>query len=290
MDQPVQFAAGIVVVACLALWWARGSYGDWHEIWQGVFVEASGAVMDLVVFGIIIGIVSARRERRRQITDQEDLIDDYKKWGSKEAGYRIAGAVRRLNRLGRTSINFVGLELADFSFRTNDIENIANSRFHLGSWAAVGSQDRTVLERVDFSALDCTNVAFSARSPWGRAAFSRGIQPSARFRDCRFDGAILAGATFKGALLAWTEEPPDETGEWVETEDGEHGWAQTYFPPFQDADLAGASFEKAVFRNADFRGAMSLDQCGFAGATGLEGCVFDDEDKGRVMRAAAGGE
>ena len=104
-DHPVVFASCLVVIAVVMLTLLRGWYDDWGGFWQGVFVEATGATMDLAVFGILIALVVRRRERNQEISTQEKLIDDFKKWDSEEAHYRIAGAVRRLNRLGRTSID-----------------------------------------------------------------------------------------------------------------------------------------------------------------------------------------
>ena len=240
--------------------------------------------MDLLVFGVVIGVVIVRRDRRREIRSQQELIDDFKKWDSEEARHRIAGAVRRLNRLGQTAIDFVGMEMSRFSFRGHDIESIAGSKFYAGAWGSLGSREKTVLREVDFSYVDCRDVVFSAFHPLG----GLGIQvPHAQLRDCRFEEANLRGATFKGALMEWTQEPPEETGHWEETQEGEPLWVPEYHSPFHLADVAGASFEDVVFDNADFRDAENLDKCSFAGATGLEDCIFDsEEDKRQVLRIA----
>ena len=284
MDPPVRFVSVLVVAGGAVLWVASHWYSQWGDMWQGVYVEGAGAVMDLVVFGIIIGVMVGRVERRRQISSQQELIDDFKKWDSEEARYRIAGAVRRLNRLGRTSINFVGMEISAFSFRDHDIESIAGSKFYVGA-LGLGSRARALLRGVDFSFVDCSSVVFSAFNPLGTI----GVEPPryAQFRECRFEEANLASATFKGALMKWTEKPPEETGDWGETRDGEPIWVPTYRSPFHMADLSGTSFEDVAFQNADFRDATNLDECRFAGATGLEDCVFDcEEDKERVLEMA----
>ena len=282
LDHPVVFALWLVAIAVVMLTLLRGWYDGWDGLWQGVFVEATGATMDLAVFGILIALVAGRRERNREIRSQEDLIDDFKKWGSEEARYRIAGAVRRLNRLGRTAIDFTGIEMSDFSFGNHDIKSIVGSRFCEGAWG--GSRERMVLERVDFSLVDCRDVVFSAFNPLGWLGLP--YRP-AIFRDCGFAGARLEGATFKGSRIEWSEEPPGEIGQWDRTQEGEPVFVQTYYPPFDQTDLAGVSFEDVAFLNADFREVDNLKQCKFAGATGLEDGLFDsDEDKDWALRTA----
>ena len=282
-DTTVAFAALLVLLAVASLTLISDSFESWDEIWQGVFVEATGATMDLVVFGIIIGLIAGRRERNREIRRQEELIEDFKKLNSDEARCRIAGAVRRLNRKGRTSIDFVGIELSNFSFRNQDIESIAGSTFYDGDWGVLSSRGSTTLEDVDFSQVDCRGVVFSKFNPWGGLGMSI---HQAVFRDCMFAGTRLKGAIFKGSKVEWSEEPPKELGHWDEDQRGEPVFLQTHFPPFYDADLGGASFEDVAFRNPDFRDARNLESCNFSGATGLENGIFDSDDvKDQVLRA-----
>ena len=282
-DASVWFAALLGAVGATGWLVASRASGALGETWQGVFIEAAGAVMDLVVFGVVIGVVVVRRDRWREVRSHQEQIDDYKKWDSEEARHRIAGAVRRLNRLGRTAIDFVGMETSRFSFRAHDIDSIAGSAFYAGAWGTAGSREKAVLREVDFSFVDCRDVVFSAYHPLGGLGMD--LPRHAQFRDCQFVGADLRGATFKGALLEWTEKPPLETGYGEETPEGVPAWIQEYYPPFYGADLSGTSFEDAAFRNADFRHAENLDKCKFAGATGLEYCKFDsEEDRERVLR------
>ena len=284
-DTSVWFALGLAVAGGIGWLAARRGYEAWGETWQGAFIEAAGAVMDLFVFGVIVGVVVVRRDRMREIRSHQELIDDFKKWDSEESRHRIAGAVRRLNGLGRTAIDFVGMEMSAFSFRGHDVVSIAGSKFYGGAWGSLGSREKAVLREVDFSFVDCRDVVFSAFHPF--AGLGIKVARHAQFLDCRFEAANLRGATFKGASIEWTREPPEETGHWEETQEGEPLWVPEYHSPFHRADLAGASFEDVVFRNADFRDAENLDKCQFAGATGLEGCMFDsEEDKELVTRMA----
>ena len=288
---PIVIAAAIAIVAIAVLWFFSTWYDEKHgAILPGVYVEAAGAVMDIVVFGIILALLSLwtnrNRERTLDIARQKELIDDFKKWDSDEARHRIAGAIRRLNRLRCTMIDFSGIELSNFSFEWNDIRSIAGSTFYDGSWGTGSRRERVILEEVDFATVDCRNVMFSKFNPFG------GFDPDmtirfATFRDCNFRDSQLQEAIFCGAYLEWSEKPPEEVGEWEDFGDGHGAFHQTYWPPFDGADLKGASFEEVAFRNADFRGAENIESCIFAGAKGLDECLFDDEKtKKRILKMA----
>lgn len=249
---------------------------------NGVFVEFSGMLFDVVVFGILIALFVRATERRRGVQRQQEIIDDYKKWNSEEGRFRIAGAIRRLNRFGKTDIDFGGIEISDLSFRLHDIQSIRGSTFYDGTWGERGSRDNVTLERVDFSNVDCREVTFSRFNPLA------GIAPNVVFAslvDCKFLEANLANTVFKGAHLEWTQAPPDELGIWHDDLDELPAFEQTHYPPFWRADLQGASFVDATFKNADFREAIGILECDFAGAKGLDTAIFDDDEvKKSVLR------
>ena len=84
--------------------------------WHDLLVEANGMVFDLLVFGILLSIYEALREKRDKIERLQEEIDDYRGWDEKEATFRIVGAVKRLNRLGVSEVKLNGcfLQKADF--------------------------------------------------------------------------------------------------------------------------------------------------------------------------------
>lgn len=281
---PIAIAIAAVLVLLLRVLavWYGGAPG---EILRGIYIEAGGAVMDIVVFGIVLAALAAMTSRRREITRQMELIDDYKKWNSDEARYRIAGAIRRLNELNRTEIDFSGIELSDFRFRWLEIESIAGSTFYDGSWGTWSGKDKVTLTDVDFCAVNCRNVLFSKFDPL--SGFGMAFR-SATFTDCNFQSSQLQGAVFRGAHLKWSKEPPEEMGEWVDVDEGPPAFRPTYYPPFHEADLKGTSFEDVLFENADFRGAKNIEACTFSGARGLNECLFDSEEvKEEVLRNAS---
>lgn len=242
---------------------------------NGVFVEFNGMLFDLVVFGILFALFVRATERRREVQRQQEIIEDYKKWDSDEGRLRIAGAVRRLNRLGKTDVDFGGIELSDFSFRRHDIRSIRGSTFYDGTWGEMGSREDVKLERVDFQAVDCREVVFSKFHPFAGLTLDVVF---ALVRDCNFAEADLANTVFKGAHLEWTKEHPEELGICHEFPDEPPAFQQTHYPPFWNSDLRRASFADATFKNADFRGADGILECDFKGAKGLEFALFDDDE------------
>ncbi len=272
----IAFSLIVLAISILIVGLMYRSYARWtDEFWKGVFIEFTGMIFDVAVFGVLIAFFIRITERRREIRRQEEIIDDFKKWDSDEARYRIAGAIRRLSRLGKTDIDFGGIELRNFSFRNRDIKSIKGSLFYDGTWGEMGSRDQTLLERVDFFSVDCRDVTFSPFNPF--SGWGAGIV-FAQLTDCNFVEANLANARFTGATLEWTTPHPEELGIWHEMPDGGQSFQQTHYPPFSGADLTGVSFADATFKNADFREAENILSCDFKGATGLETCLFDDEE------------
>ena len=261
-------------------------FRNWKdEFWKGVFIEFTGMMFDIAVFGVLIVLFLRLTERRREIHRQQEIIDDFKKWNSDEARFRIAGAVRRLNRLGKTNIDFRGIILKNFSFKSQDIESIRGAIFYDGEWGYISPRIKTLLENVAFDHVDCSNVTFSAFNPFKGIS----LDPPMQMKNCSFNNANLHNVKFCGAKLFWDQKPPDETGEGVEDEDGSRGWVQTYFSPFYEADLKGASFADADLKNADFRDTKNIIGADFSNATGLETCIFDSNEIRDIVLSGAKG-
>lgn len=248
--------------------------------YRDLWVEFGGLTLDVLFILIIFALFEHRRQRTQDIRRQQEIIDDYKKWNSDEAKFRIAGAIRRLNRLGKANIDFGGIELRNFSFRQNDIKSIRGSAFYDGTWGEIGSRNQVILDKVDFSRLDCQGVVFSCSNPLSSLSIDVKF---ASITNCHFVDANLSGAVFKGAHMEWTVKHPDELFVVHEFPDGSKDLEQTYHPPFDNANLDGASFEDARFSNGDFRNAENILKCDFTGAKGLESCLFDNEETKRAV-------
>ncbi|MCE2422236.1 MAG: pentapeptide repeat-containing protein [Gemmatimonadetes bacterium] len=271
----------LLCICGFVFWWWGTRIENAYEPHRDLWVEFGGLTLDVLFVLVIFSLFENRRLNRQEKRRQQEIISDFGKWDSDESKYRIAGAIRRLNRLGKHGIDFRGLELRGFSFSNHDIKDIEGSCFYDGTWGTRGRLDRVRLDNVDFTRVKCTDVVFSRVEVLLDIV---GMDRPATFRDCSFVEADLSGAVFDGALIEWTEEHPVELGEWAEAG---QGFDQTHIPPFDGAEFAGASFKLVRFKNADFRLTNGLLECDFRGAKGLETCLFDDDEtKDAVIRMA----
>lgn len=258
--------------------------GDAGSYSSGVLVEATGALFDVFIFGIILAYFARRLIKRQEIERQQEIINDFKKWKSQEGNLRIAGAIRRLIKLGKTDIDLRGIELKQFSFKHNDIKELSGSIFHDGSWGDSSSISTTVLEKVSFDDINLTEVQFCPHSPFGGLGGLMKPQLT-KLLDCSFIKSTIAGASFSGAYLEWSAENPVELYVQVDEEvDGQPIYARGRYATFEDVDFEGVSFKYATFKNADFRNVYNLDKADFTGALGLDTCFFDDDEiKDKVL-------
>lgn len=275
----------IFFICVIAMLLTLGPLGVENPL-QNLWVEFGGLTFDILFILVIFSLFENGRQNRESIERQKEIIGDYKFWDSEEARFRIAGALRRLNKRGIHAIDFSGAKLSDFTFSKNGIESIRGSNFFDGVWGDFFKDSRVKLQRVDFSFLDCRNVMFSPFDPLS-GLVGGGLRHT-HLTDCTFIQSKLQGASFKGAALKWTKAPPDDLYEYFEEEDGQYnGSSQIHYGPFDEADLSGASFVSVVFENADFRNAEGILKADFAGAKGLEQALFDTEQiKNEVLKIA----
>jgi len=95
----------VIVIVGLVLYVLNSQfYNKWGEWGKNVLVEAHGFMMDLVIFGFVLTAYELFRQRKDRIERYHEEIDDYRGWDEKEAMYRNAGNIRRLNREGESRI------------------------------------------------------------------------------------------------------------------------------------------------------------------------------------------
>lgn len=278
---PMAIGLFIACAGITYLWW-RLDPQDLSNLWP----EMGGMTLDVFFILIVFALFEHRRNKRQDIARQREVIDDYKRWDHPEAHLRIAGAIRRLNRLGIFALDMAGARLSKFNFAEQGIEKIEGSTFFNGQWGERFGTSSVCMVEVHFDRLSCRGVTFSPFNPLG----SFGAVGFAHFLDCSFSDTDLSESKFNGAELLWTSPPPETHLEEWEEEDGSHGWAQLTYGPFYRADLQQASFKGCEFKNADFRDAENILDADFTGAKGLEDAAFDDEEtKAAVLAQAAGG-
>ena len=80
-----------------------------------VLVEAHGLIFDLFIFGIVLTAYEVIRSKQDKVERYKEELDDYREWKEDEAGYRVAGIIRRLESEGVEDINFDKLNLSKCS-------------------------------------------------------------------------------------------------------------------------------------------------------------------------------
>ena len=277
--------AAFLAAVCASITYIWSFIGPHHfdELWS----EMGGVTLDLIVVVGVFALFEHRHDKKQDIARQREVIDDYKRWDQPEAHYRIAGAIRRLNRLGVFALDMAGVRLTKFDFAEQGIEKIDGSTFFNGQWGERFGDSTVHMVEVDFDRISCRSVIFSPFNPFG--GFGISGSNYARVLDCSFNDTDLSQAKFDGAELSWTEAPPERDGEVWEEEDGSSSWNQTHYGPFYLADLQQASFKECWFKNADFRNADNILEADFSGAKGLEDAYFDnDEIRAAVLAQAVG--
>ena len=179
-------------------------------------------MFDIILFGVIIAFFMFLRDRRKAIERYQEEIDDFKKWDSEEARYRIAGAIRRLNRLGKTDIDFGGIKLRDFS-----LSHFLKSS--ISSW----------WRSIAFRYFSRKNVTSSYRMP---GSLSSAI-------------LIRMVAHFSRGVLVCQER---STIWFAESTVHENGWATEIAIPFKsisfapESDTWGINFGRGIVRKQEF--------------------------------------
>lgn len=279
---PEALAILVVCASGVVIWRLLQPTLQLNDLWP----ELAGMTLDVFVILVVYESFRRRRDRASEIARQQETIDDYKRWDSEEARHRIAGAIRRLNRLGVVELRLAGLSLSDFQFAKAEIHSLAGSTFYDGTWGEPLRQAEVRLSRVSFAWVNCRGVVFSPFDPFEVIAPEEAR--SAILTDCDFFRSDLRDASFNGAALFWTEAPPKSHYVEEENDDGSIGMSPVSVGPFDETDLAGASFRACAFRNAEFRGAMNLQQADFFRAMGLETAIFDNaEDRSYALTSAS---
>ena len=104
-QSPTRFFFVAAIMAFFVLWFVNAYKDPSGFKWHDVIVESHGVLFDLLVFGILLSLYEALRDKRDKIERLHEEIDDYRGWDEKEAMYRIVGAIRRLNKLKINEIN-----------------------------------------------------------------------------------------------------------------------------------------------------------------------------------------
>jgi hypothetical protein len=125
---------------------------------KDVLVEAHGLLFDLLIFGILLTIYEKIRKTEEDKTRYIENIDDLRGWNDKEAGFKIAGNIKRLNRIGVTEIDLHNCNLFMTDLSKVKLTNSNLSRANLSE----SNLSETNLKNAKLNNANLVNCLFSS--------------------------------------------------------------------------------------------------------------------------------
>lgn len=112
IKDPVKISLLVAILFSLILLCISIFYNDYNDdFFQGVRIEAYGMIFDLWIIGVLILFLNRIAKKYSDNQKYINEIDDFRRWESKEATFRIVGNIRRLNRNNVTNIWLAGCYL-----------------------------------------------------------------------------------------------------------------------------------------------------------------------------------
>lgn len=176
---PTRFFFVAAIAAFFILWFVNAYKDPDGFIWHDVIVESHGVLFDLLVFGILLSIYDALREKKEKIERLHEEIDDYRGWNENEAMYRIVGAIRRLNKLNVSKIDLGHCYLKGANLKGVKLKD---------SWIQGADLQNADLKEADLQGADLT---------WANLQ-------GAELDSAKLQGAILSATQLNGAVLRLT--------------------------------------------------------------------------------------
>ncbi len=249
---------------------------------EGVTTEFWGLLAEIIVLGIVVFYVSSKSEQSQFVQAQYDLIDDFKYWESDEAKSRILGAMRRLQRLGISKFDLCGIRMSSVKVKEYGISDLRGSELSGKHWmSSIGIRTDSKFNNIDFDDCYLAGVKFSISTSISISGQRTSLSPNrGAYIDCSFRHCDMTGCSFDEAILEATEKPAKDGDRYdyiADNDDGSPAYAQVEYGEFYEANLSNASFVRAELRNIDFRQCFNVETADFAGAVGLETCVFDTD-------------
>lgn len=168
-----------------------GDYSDTEFLWN-IWANINAMVVDILVLGLFVKLVSRVGARRREVQRYLNEIDDFRGWSDQIAAHRIRGNIKRLNQLGVTKIDLTQCYLAEAQ-----LENIKLRGSKLVKTNLIESD----LENADLQMSDAWNAHFDNASLI-RIDLSGANLNSATLTSTDLSGAIMKGTSLKGSDLS----------------------------------------------------------------------------------------
>lgn len=159
---------------------ATGLYSG-SEFRDGILLESHGMVLDILVIGLFLLALNKLGQRYQYAKRYQEEIIDFRFWESDEASYRIAGNVRRLNRLGVSRIDLTSSYLSKAKLSDTKLK-------------------RAILLSANLRKADL-DTADLQRANLQLAKLEEAWLQNANLQGANLGGAHLQGAMLKGACM-----------------------------------------------------------------------------------------
>ena len=183
LKQPVLIAFIVFLLAAMFVGSLSVKYYD-GPFGVNVLVEAHGMLLDILVIGVFILWLNQIGEKKRTIQRYRDEIDDFRGWNSEEAAYRIAGNIRRLNKLGVTDINLNSCHLENMDLHWAKLQGAKLTDGNL-------QEANLFFAELQGAELYCAKLQ--------GANLNKTKLQGAKFDDAEFEGACLTASDLRGA-------------------------------------------------------------------------------------------
>jgi uncharacterized protein YjbI with pentapeptide repeats len=186
----------VLVVFVITPTLISGKYSE-PSFFENMLASANAMVFDLLVFGVLVAWFSKIGEKRREVQQYMNEIDDFRDWPEQVAAHRIRGNIRRLNQSGVSQMNLKKCYLVDAN-----LENVKLSGSEL--WKANFAKcdlENGQLDGCDMWSTDFTNAILRNVN----LSFSKiddAVFTNADLSDANFKNASLTGVNFENANLA----------------------------------------------------------------------------------------
>lgn len=199
--------------------------------WHDILVEANGMFFDLLVFGILLSLYEALREKRERVERLKEEIDDYREWKEPEAMHRIVGITKRLSKLKVQNLNLSRCFLPGANFEGLHLRSANLTSANLES-ANISS---AILHNADLSGANLRSANLNSigliAAQLCEANLSNSYLRYSNLRGANFRGANLELANLEGAMV----EGADFTGTWFDLAIVGENW----FEKLEDGNVIG---------------------------------------------------
>lgn len=165
----------LLTIIAILDYYIRPKFGD-------ILVEGHGLIFDIILFGLIIKFYEwlfqkKEREQKEQEKKQEkiqkclDEVEDFAPWESEEAKYRIYGSIRRLNKLGVSTIHIdtcdlSGLKkLSELNLEASKISRVIlnNTEVDIGNMTKFQEQSKFIVNgsKLEYVNFEGSSIEFS---------------------------------------------------------------------------------------------------------------------------------